>query len=105
MVCCSDESGPYGIHVRHHPGPGEKWQVSSVGGNKMMVVPVETVPTFSPGQPRVSFEVRFQRHVGPWPDFDVTMDSRRCFVVRGKRGDLDGKQIRRITHFAEGLKP
>jgi serine/threonine-protein kinase len=72
----SDESGRIEVYVRPFPGPGGKWQVSVDGGSqavwsskgnelfyrtgnsqeKMMVVDIQTQPTFSAGKPRLLFE-------------------------------------------------
>jgi eukaryotic-like serine/threonine-protein kinase len=72
----SNESGRQEVFVRPYPGPGGKWQVSTDGGSemawapkggelfyrsggqkeKMMVVEVQSQPSFSVGKPRMLFE-------------------------------------------------
>ena len=69
----SDESGRSEVYVQQYPGPGGKWQISNDGGtrpewsrdgrellylnrHKLMAVPILTMPTFTPGTPRMLFE-------------------------------------------------
>jgi Tol biopolymer transport system component len=76
MAYASDESGRYEVYVQPFPAPGGKWQISTDGGTeaawspkgnelffrtggqreKMMVVDIQTQPSFSAGKPRLFFE-------------------------------------------------
>src|ERR1700739_3608398 len=73
VAYASDESGRNEIYVQPYPGPGGKWQISTVGGreplwnrnsrelfyrngNKVMAVEITTKPSFSPGTPKMLFE-------------------------------------------------
>jgi dipeptidyl aminopeptidase/acylaminoacyl peptidase len=74
----SDESGRWEIYVISVTGPAGKWQVSTRGGrdpawspdgrelyyltedSRMMSVPITGGPQFSPGTPRVLFNVRYE---------------------------------------------
>jgi Tol biopolymer transport system component len=82
----SPESGRFEVYVQPYPGPGGRVQVSTDGGegpiwapngrelfyrsgDKMMVVPIETKPSFKAGSPRELFEGRYL-HTGQ--DYDVS---------------------------------
>ena len=47
-----------------------------------MVVPVETRPTFSSGNPRELFRLGFERGVGPWANYDASADGRRFLMIQ-----------------------
>jgi serine/threonine-protein kinase len=99
IAYASDESGRPEIYVRPFPGPGEKWTVSTGGGNEpiwsrksqqifyrtgdaMMVVDVTTTPTFSAGKPRQLFEKPYEKSGAYWPNYDVTPDGKRLLMVK-----------------------
>jgi serine/threonine-protein kinase len=121
MAYASDESGQFEIYVRPYPGPGGKWQLSTEGGkgpiwsrdgreifytdgHKMMVVPVEIEPTFSPGAPRRLFEYGFVRAVGPSPDYDVAPDGQRFLMFHRSHDDPPRREINVVTSLAAMLK-
>jgi serine/threonine-protein kinase len=121
MAYASDESGQFEVYVRPYPGPGGKWQLSTEGGKgpiwsrdgreifytdgyKMMVVPVETEPTFSPGTPRKLFEYGFIRAVGPTPDYDVAPDGKRFLMFHRSHDDPPRREINVVTNLAATLK-
>jgi serine/threonine-protein kinase len=121
MAYASDESRQFEVYVRPYPGPGGKWQLSTEGGKgpiwsregreifytdgyKMMVVPVETEPTFSPGTPRKLFEYGFTRAVGPSPDYDVAPDGKRFLMFRRSHDDPPRREINVVTNLAVTLK-
>jgi hypothetical protein len=122
MAYVSDEAGHFEVYVQPYPGRGAKWQVSTSGGkgpiwshdgkeiffthgNRMMVVPVRTDPTFSSGNPRELFQIDFQRGVGPWPDYDVTRDGRRFLMIQRPLGDPRPRQVNLIQGFMSGSVP
>jgi dipeptidyl aminopeptidase/acylaminoacyl peptidase len=99
----SSETGRGEIYVRPFPNVnGEKWQVSTEGGNSplwspdgkelffligatsgVMSVPVETSPAFKPGKPKTLFTGTY---VGFWPQdgtpWDIHPDGRRFLMMR-----------------------
>ena len=105
----SDESGQYEIYVRPYPGPGEKRQISSGGGehivwprdgkelfyrngSKFMSVPVTLQPEFSAGKPRLLFE-------GPYAlvgnqSYAVSRDGQRFLVLEPVE-----KELAPVTQF------
>jgi serine/threonine-protein kinase len=87
----SDETGPTEVYLVPYPGPGRKVKISTDGGTSpvwardrralfyrngdaMMVVPIQTLPSFSPGRARLLF-----RRVSPYP-FDVAPDGRFLMI-------------------------
>ena len=99
IVYASDESGRDEVYVQPYPGPGERTTVSTTGGDEpvwsgdgreifyrsgdqMMVVDVETQPTFTAGRPTVLFEGQYV----PMPgnsgsrNYDVAPDGRFVMI-------------------------
>lgn len=87
----SDETGPTEVYLVPYPGPGRKVKISTDGGTSpvwardgralfyrngdaMMGVPIQTLPSFSPGRARLLF-----RRVSPYP-FDVAFDGRFLMI-------------------------
>jgi len=114
----SDESGRYEVYVQAFPGPGGKWQISSAGGslprwrgdgkeifylsldNKIMAVPVETVPTFHAGAPAPLFAV----HPGlAGTVYDVSTDGKR-FLVNSLPADQGSPPLSLLVHWTGLLK-
>jgi Tol biopolymer transport system component len=116
----SDESGSGTpeVFVRPFPGPGGRWQVSTVGGrgpmwrrdgkelfylsadNKMMAVSVRLGPTFQAGSPTALFSVR------PPPGrlgYDVSADGQR-FLVNTATGDESSPPLTLIADWTALLK-
>ncbi len=122
----SDESGQLEIFVQPFPGPGPKWQISTEGGSeprwsrsggelfyrqddklnrqndKMMVVDVETAPTFRAGRPRVLFEGQFY-------DFgincyDVTPDGSRFIMIKEDPAELGPAHVNVVLNWFEEVK-
>ena len=102
MAYQSDESGQQEIYVRPFPNIDTgKWQVSRGGGLApvwapdgrelfyrrladvaMMVAPVETEPTFRPGNAVVLFDGRaFLQQPGP-RSFDIAPDGQRFLMIK-----------------------
>jgi serine/threonine protein kinase/Tol biopolymer transport system component len=122
----SDESGQSEIYVQEYPGPGPKIQVSTDGGtdavwkpnggelyyrtgDRMMVVSVETKPTFRPGRPRMLWEGRYNHGQNsmcgpPGPgssNYDVTADGGRFLMVKEGERDAPPTEIRVVPKWAE----
>ena len=91
VVYESDETGLTEVYLVPYPGPGRKVKISTDGGRSpvwardgralfyrngdaMMGVPIQTLPSFSPGRARVLF-----RRVSPYP-FDVAPDGRFLMI-------------------------
>jgi Tol biopolymer transport system component len=111
----SNETGLSQIYVVPYPGPGGKSQVSLDGGtdvrwngngrelffrngNKMMVVDVQTSPTFHAGTPKTLFETA---NIG----FDVSPDGRRFLMVKPAAAS-QGQQneMRVVVNWFEELR-
>ena len=98
----SNESSQNEIYVRPFPNVDTgRWQVSRGGGRKpmwapdgrelfyrrpddsaMMVAPIETEPTFSPGNPEVLFEARSFPVPGGPRRFDIAPDGQRFLMIK-----------------------
>jgi eukaryotic-like serine/threonine-protein kinase len=109
----SNESGRFEVYVQPFPGPGGKWQVSTVGGvrprwspkgrelffrsgGRMMAAPIEPGLTFTSGTAQVLFEGQFA------PTYDVTADG-RFLMVRDEQ-QADPMQLRFVLNWFEELK-
>jgi serine/threonine-protein kinase len=129
LAYCSSESGRPEVYVQSYPGPGPKIQVSSDGGtdpvwrqqggelfyrsgDKMMVVPVSTQPTFMAGKPRLLWEGHYSHGMSsscgpPGPtssNYDVTTDGQRFFMIKDPDQDAASTQIIVVLNWAEELK-
>ena len=127
LVYASNESGQFEIYVRPFPNVSTgKWQVSRGGGLKplwapdgrelfyrrpddlaMMVAPIETEPTFSPGNPTVLFEAtNFPVPAGP-RRFDIAPDGQRFLMTKEGEAtseDATPPQINIVLNWREELK-
>ena len=109
----SNESGVFHIYVRPFPNvdDGSRWQISrdggfspvwapdeqslffrTPGGIDMMVVAVDTEPTFNPGNPEVSFATTPYRSsaLGRGRPWDIAGDGRFLMVREGAPGQETG---------------
>jgi eukaryotic-like serine/threonine-protein kinase len=99
----SNESGRNEIFVRPLSGSGQKWQLSTDGGeqpvwahsgrelfyingSKMLAVPMTTAhfspETFVAGVPQVLFDQFYKAGNAPWPSFSVSLDDQRFLMIR-----------------------
>ena len=127
LAYCSNETKKPQVYVQAFPGPGAKIQVSSDGGSdpvwkrtgeelyfrngdKMMVVPVSTAPTFRAGRPQVVWEGHYSHGMStscgpPGPtssNYDVTADGRRFLMIRDEApGTAVSKQIIVVLGWAD----
>jgi eukaryotic-like serine/threonine-protein kinase len=121
----SDESGTGEVYVRPFPGPGGKWQISTESGQgiawspkgnelfyragaKMMVVDIQTQPTFSAGKPQLLFETPqagVQPFGGVGADYSVSADGQRFLMARARaQAQPPLTQINVVTNWFEELK-
>ncbi len=112
-------SGPphHGVYVCRYPEPDRKWLVSgSEGGgypvwspdgielfyisaDGMMVVPVQTRPTFQAGSPRVLFDRKSYMR-----GFDISPDGQRFLMVKRELPEAEDGQINVVLNWFEELK-
>jgi len=122
VAYASDESGRNEIYVQPYPGPGGKWQISTVGGreplwnrngrelfyrngNKMMAVEIALKPSFSAGTPKMLFEGQYQSLPGmSTPNYDVSPDGQRFLMLRADQQDISARQINVVLNWFEELK-
>jgi len=96
----SDESGRYEVYVVPYPPTGERWAVSTGGGeepvwsrdgrelfyrhgDQMLVVGVSTRPSFAASSPRVLFEGRFELTTGGHTqNYDVSPDGQKFLMIQ-----------------------
>ena len=130
LAYVSDESGRFEVYVRPFPGPGGKWQVSTDGaaeitwspkGNelffrtgeqreKMMVVDIQTQPSFSAGKPRQLFEGPYAGNIvgATWiADYSIAPDSQRFLMLKPKEQQQQQTaltQINVVQNWFEELK-
>jgi serine/threonine-protein kinase len=125
----SDESGSFEVYVRPFPGPGGKWQISTEGaaeviwspkGNelfyrtgqqreKLMVVDIQTQPTFSAGKPRQLFEGPYASNaagVAYNADYAIAPDGQRFLMLKPKEQQQDTAlmQINVVLNWSEEVK-
>jgi serine/threonine protein kinase/Tol biopolymer transport system component len=123
----SNESGRPEVYVRPFPGPGGKWQISTEGGiglkwspkgnelfyrtgpanEKVMVVDIQTQPTFSAGKPRLLFEApkaAVPPLGGTAADYSVSPDGQRFLMVRTQEQPQTSTQINVVLNWFEELK-
>jgi eukaryotic-like serine/threonine-protein kinase len=101
MAYASNESGRSEIYVEPVPGPGGRWQISSVGGEqprwardgqeifyrngtKMFSVSVQTQGSFAAGKPAELFDASFDQG-GAVDGYDVTPDAKAFLMTRSER--------------------
>jgi Tol biopolymer transport system component/predicted Ser/Thr protein kinase len=125
----SNESGRNEIYVKSYPGPGPSIQVSKDGGmdavwkpsggelyyrdgDKMMVVPVVTRPTFTASAPRTLWTGRYAQGTSsacgpPGPNssnYDVTTDGQRFLIIKDSDTESFPSQINVVLNWTEELK-
>ncbi|MDA2925536.1 hypothetical protein MYX65_12965 [Acidobacteria bacterium AH-259-L09] len=121
LAYVSMELGQQQVYVRPYPESDAKWLVSGEeggdvpvwspdgselfyrSGNRMMVVSVQTKPTFSMDKPRVLFEGSYFVHArrGVSPSYDISPDGQRFLMIKEAEG---GTQIHVVLNWFEELK-
>jgi serine/threonine-protein kinase len=128
LAYVSDESGRYEVYVRAFPGPGGKWQISTDGaaevawspkGNelffrtgeqreRMMVVDIQTQPSFKAGKPRQLFEGPYAgNNTGTWTaNYSMAPDGQRFLMLKPKEQKQSEAlmQIYVVQNWFEELK-
>jgi len=113
------EPGRFEVYVQRFPGGGDKQRISTrggdepvwdpsgkalyyLGGDKMMVVTVETVPEFSASAPKELFSGRYEsgRIVG---NYDITPDGKRFIMIKPEEGS-EPTQVNVVLNWFEELK-
>jgi hypothetical protein len=101
VVYASDEGGRFEVFAMPYPGPGERRQLTTDGGrepvwsrkgdeifyrqgDRVMSIPISTVPKLAHGPARVLFEGRFAVGAAGLPAYDVTADG-RFLMLREER--------------------
>ena len=68
----------------------------------MMVIPIQTSPTFNAGEPRLLFEGRFLPGDPGLPNYDVAPDGR--FLMIESTGGPTATKLNVVLNFFEELK-
>jgi serine/threonine-protein kinase len=118
----SDETGRLEIYVRPFPNVDEgKWPITTDGGSApvwapsgrelfyqnnelMMVVPIETDPTFTYGKPQVLFSWSYTLN---YRNFDISPDGQRFLMLKDVTEPLAPSardEITVVLNWAEELK-
>jgi serine/threonine-protein kinase len=121
LVYVSDESGQDEVYVRPYPAGGARWAVSTDGGrepiwtsngerifyrqgDRVLVVAIQTSPTFRAGQPEVLFEGRYE--AVPMSsgslNFDAAPDGRN-FVMIQRNQESVPRQLRVVLDWFDEL--
>jgi serine/threonine-protein kinase len=130
LAYASNESGRHEVYVQPYPGPGERHQVSTNGGEqpawsgtgrelfyvqgglfsgrgvtKLMSVKVATAPAFVAGTPQAVFE-NPDLMISWGRSYDVASDGRRFLLTLNKQAptDLAPAQMVFVQHWFEELK-
>jgi len=118
----SDELGPLHVYVSPYPEPDVRWLVSGEeggaeavwspdgkelfyrSGDQMMVVSVQTQPTFRFSRPEVLFEGSYvtTRFGGGYAYYDIAPDGQRFVMI--KEEDTAPAQINVVLNWFEELK-
>ncbi len=115
----SDEQGQYEVYVQPYPQTGERWQISTEGGeepvwsrsshelfyrngSKWMAVSYSTNPKFSAELPKLLFEGDYLNV--PGPSYDVSPDGRRFLLLKSSEEPSRQTQLNVVTNWFEELK-
>jgi len=123
LAYVSQEKGPRQVYVSPYPEPDVKWLVSGEegggepvwspdgrelfyrSGDKMMVVPVDTEPTFRVGRPEELFEGSYtvsSVNPGFLQYYDISPDGQRFLMI--KEDQQEAGQINVVLNWFEELK-
>ena len=117
----SNRSGRFEAYVRPYPGPGVEWQVSNEGGmhpswspdgrelyyaesNRLMVVAVQTRPSFSVSRPRALFEMKFAIGAAAGSRYSIAPEGRRFVMIQPHEAPVPPTRINVILNWAEELE-
>ncbi len=116
------ERGQFQVYVSPYSEPEVQWQVSGEeggaeavwspdgtelfyrSGNQMMVVSIQTEPTFKAGRPRVLFEgLYLSTNISPgYQYYDISSDGQRFLMIKAVEGSTG--QINVVLNWFEELK-
>jgi serine/threonine-protein kinase len=116
----SNETQLYQIYVQPFPPSGGKWQITTDGGvdvhwsrdgrelfyrqgSALMVVAIQTLPTFQAGKPKLLFEEHRTLFSTVGHTFDVSLDGKRLLLTGLGTGD-QGHRVDVILHWAEEVR-
>jgi Tol biopolymer transport system component len=122
LAYVSIEPGPNHVYVSPYPNPDVKYLVSEEeggeepvwspdgtelfyrSGSRMMVVLVQTDPTFRAGRPEILFEGRYvtSRVMRSIPYYDISPDGQRFLMIKAVEGSTG--QINVVLNWFEELK-
>ena len=123
LAYVSNETGQHHVYVRPYPGPDGQWLVSGEAGggepvwspdgaelfyrsaDQMMVVSVQTKPTFNAGKPRLLFERAYVTNAvapGLFQEYDISPDGQRFLMI--KEAGQEATQINVVLNWFEELK-
>lgn len=119
----SDESGTTQVYVQSFPASGNKWQVSTGGGDqprwrrdgrelfylaadgKLVAVEVKTDGTFEAGVPKPLFELHSPTVAGPFAiSYAATADGQRFLVLRSAVEQASTTPITVVVNWAAEVK-
>ena len=127
----SNASGPFEIYVRPFPDVDDgQWLVSTNGGQRplwspdgrelfylsgganlnrpvLMVVPIQTDSTFTPGKPEVLFEGPYRTAEPTGRTYDVSPDGQRFLMIKEGGGAEDASapaELIIVQHWFEELR-
>jgi Tol biopolymer transport system component len=115
----SDEQGQYDVYVQPYPRTGQRWRISTEGGeepvwsrnsnelfyrngNKWLSVTYAATPTFIPDMPQVLFE-GYYVNVAGW-SYDVSLDGQRFLLLKKSQGVSTRTHLNVVTNWFEELK-
>ncbi|MHC4190006.1 MAG: protein kinase domain-containing protein [Planctomycetota bacterium] len=113
------ESGRFEVYVQRFPGGGDKQRISTHGGDepvwdpsgkalyyrggdKMMIVSVETNPEFSVSAPKELFSGRYESNRLS-ANYDITPDGDRFIMIKPEEGS-EPTQVNIVLNWSEKLK-
>lgn len=119
LAYTSDESGRFEVYVRPYPGPGEKYAISTGGGqepvwsrdgrelffrngDQMLSVTLTTTPAFAATRPRLLFTGYYVRGgVTDRTNYDVAPDGEHFVMLQS--GEQPATQINVLVNFFDEL--
>jgi serine/threonine-protein kinase len=121
LAYASNESGRFEVYVQPFAGSGGKWQISSEGGrepvwahndreifyrsgDRMMVVPVVTEPSFQVSGSQSLFQGPYQIATTVSPSYDVTPDDQRFLMIRPSASQSSVSDLNVVLNWTEELK-
>jgi hypothetical protein len=109
------------IYVQAYPSLAGRWQISRTGGvaprwspagdelfyasgDQMMRVPIQQVPTFSPGTPQPLFRIERPGTTELRDNYDVTPDGKRFIVIVRREEPKRRPRVEVVLNFQKTLE-